>query len=69
MAVAGQRELRLELGFVELLFDLELKGVASQKARWCESVQRGGGRDDHQVSAGVFVALADAPERCQTFAD
>ena len=46
MAVAGQRELRLELGFVEFLFDLELKGVASQKARGCKAVERGGGGHD-----------------------
>jgi hypothetical protein len=32
MAVARQRELGLELGFVQLLFDLEVKGVARQES-------------------------------------
>ena len=69
MAVAGQCELGFELGFVQLLLDLELEGVASQKAGRRQAVQRRGGRHDDQVGAAVFVALADAPERGQALAD
>ena len=69
MAVTGQSELRLELGFVQLLFGFELKGVACQKRRRCQAVQGGGGRDEHQVGPFGFVALTDAPQGGQTFAD
>ena len=34
MAVAGQSELRLEPGLVELLLDLEMECIARQKSRW-----------------------------------
>ena len=69
MAVAGQRQLGLEPGFIELLFDLELKGVAGQKCRWRQPVKGGGRRHDHQVGAGLTVALVDAPQRGETLAD
>jgi len=69
MAVARQRELALELGFVELLLDLEVKGGARQKTRRRQAVQRGGGRHHHHISASVLVMLADAPQRGQTLAD
>ena len=69
VAVARQRELRLEFALVELLPHLELKGVASQKRRGREPVQRGGGGHEHHVGALLFVALADAPQRGQPLAD
>ena len=69
MAVAGQRQLGLEFGLVELLLDFEMKGVARQKTRWRQPVERRGGRHDDHVGAGILVALADAPQRRQAFAD
>ena len=69
MAVARQCELGLELGFVQLLFDLELEGVARQKTGWCQAIQRGGCRDDHHVGACFLVTLTDAPQRGQALAD
>ena len=69
VAVARQRQLGFEFGFVQLLLDLELKGVAGQKTGRRQPVQRGGGGDDDDVGAAVLVALADAPQRGQTFAD
>ena len=69
MAVTGQRELRLEPRLVQLLFDSEFKGVARQKAGWGQAVQRRGGGHDHHVRAGFLVALLDAPQRGQPFAD
>ncbi|MDT4869611.1 hypothetical protein FQZ97_1046510 [compost metagenome] len=69
MLVAGQRELALELGLVELLLDLEVKGVAGQKGGRRQPVQRGGGGHQHHVGAGVLVVLLDAPERGQALGD
>jgi len=65
MVVARQRELAFELGFVELLFGLELEGVARQKGGRRQPVQRGGGRDQHHIGGFGVLALADAPERGQ----
>ena len=69
MRVTRQRELGLELGFVQLLLDLELEGVARQKGRRGQPVQRGGGGHQHHVGALGVVALLDAPERGQPFTD
>ena len=69
MRITRQRELGLELGFVELLFDLELEGVARQKRGWSQPIQRGGGGHQHHVGALGVVALFDAPQRGQALAD
>jgi hypothetical protein len=69
VAVAGQGQLALEPGLVELLLDLEVKGVARQEGGRRQPVQRGGGRHHHHVGAGVLVALLDAPQRGQALAD
>jgi len=69
MAVACQRELGLEFGLVELLFDLEVEGVARQERRRRQPVQRGGGRHQHHVGPRFTILLADAPQRGQPFAD
>ena len=69
MRVARQGQLGLELGFVELLLDLELKGVARQKGRRSQTVQRRGGGHQHHVGAFGMVALLDAPERGQPLRD
>ena len=69
VAVAGQGELALELGLVELLLDLEMEGVARQERGRCHPVQRGGGRHDDHVGPGVLVALLDAPQRGQALGD
>ncbi len=69
VAVARQRELGLELGFVELLLDLEVKGVARQERRRCEAVQRRGGGHQHHVRPRCTILLADAPQRGQPLAD
>jgi hypothetical protein len=65
MAVARQRELGLELRLVQLLLDLEVEGVARQKA--------GGASRYSAVVAGTSTtsafALADAPQRGQALAD
>ncbi|MCY1525359.1 hypothetical protein D9M68_603350 [compost metagenome] len=65
VAVAGQRELGLELGLLQLLLGLELEGVAGQEGRRRQPVQRGGGRHQHHVG----LLLADAPQRGQALAD
>ena len=69
MAVAGQRKLRFELGFVQLLLGLKFKGIGRQKARRRQAVERGGGRHQHHIDALGLVALADAPQRSQPLAD
>ena len=69
MAVAGQCELAFEFGLVKFLLDLEMKGVTRQESWRCQPVQRGGGWHDDHIGAAVLVALADAPQRGQTFAD
>ena len=69
MAVAGQRELRLEFGLIELLSGLEVKGGAGQKARRCQPVQRSGGGHQHHIGPGVPVMLANAPQGGQALAD
>ncbi len=63
--VAGQRELRLQLRFVELRLLPEVKGVAGQERRWRQPRQRGGSRHQHHV----HLALKDAPKRGQTLRD
>ncbi len=65
MAVARQRELRLELGFVQLLLRLEVEGVAGQERGRRQAVQRGGGGHQHHIG----LALRDAPQRGQPLAD
>ena len=69
MAVASQRELRFQPRFIELLLDFEFEGVASQKARWRQAVQRRGAGNDHYIGAGFLVALLDAPESRQALAN
>ena len=69
MLVAGQRELGLEFGFVQLLTLLELKGIAGQKRGRGQAIKgRGGGHDDH-IGTMLLVALVDAPQRGQALAD
>ena len=65
VAVARQGQLRLQPGLLELLLDLEVKGVARQKRRRREPVQRRAGRHHHHIR----VALRNAPQRGQPFAD
>ena len=54
---------------MELLPDLELEGVASEKSRRRQPVQRRGGGNDDNIGASVLVALLDSPQRGQTLAD
>jgi hypothetical protein len=74
MVVAGQGELGLEAGFVQLLLDLELEGGGRQKAGRRQPVQRRGGRHDDHIG-GIFLAilvlavLVQAPKRSQPLAD
>ena len=63
--VAGEGELCLELRILQLLFGFEVKGIARQKRRRRQPIQRRGGR--HEDDVGLF--LADAPQRGQPFAD
>jgi len=69
VAVASQGQLGFELGFVQFLFGFEVKGVACQKCRRCQTVKGRGGRNEHQVGALGFVALVDAPQSRQAFTD
>ena len=69
VAVSRQGKLGFELGFVQFLFGLEVKRVASQKRRRCQAIQSGGGRNEHQVGAFGFVTLVNAPQRGQAFTD
>jgi hypothetical protein len=69
VAVAGQGQLALEFGLIELLLDLEVEGVARQEGGWRQPVQGRGGRHHNHVGAGVLVALLDAPQRGQALAD
>ena len=69
VGITRQRQLGAQPGFVKLLADLEVKGVARQKRRGRQAVERRGGRHQHHVGTGVAVALADAPERRQALAD
>ena len=65
MAVPGQRELGLELGFVQLLLRLEVEGVAGQERGGCQAVQRSRGGYQHHIG----LALRDAPQCGQPLAD
>lgn len=65
VGVAGQRELGLELGLLQLLLGLEVEGVAGQEGGRCQPVERGGGGHQHHVG----LLLADAPEGGQALAD
>ena len=65
VGVAGQRELRLELGVLQLLLRLEMEGVAREEGRRRQPVERGGGGHQHHVG----FLLADAPQRGQALAD
>ena len=73
VVVPGQRELCLEFGLVQLLLDLEFKGVSRQKPRRRQAIQRGGGGYQHHISAfvalGPQAAVLDAPQGRQPFAD
>ena len=69
MRVTRQGQLRLELGFVKLLLDLEFKGVTRQKRRRGQPVERGGGGHQHHIGALGVVALLDAPKRGQPLTD
>ena len=65
MRVARQGQLRFQLGFIECLSHFELKGVARQKSRGCQTVQRRARRDQHHIG----IALRYAPQGGQAFAD
>jgi hypothetical protein len=62
VGVAGQRELRLELGLVQRFALLEEEGVGGQEGRRRHAHQRGGGRHQHHVAlaAGDFVQRGQA---------
>jgi hypothetical protein len=69
VAVAGQGQLALEPGLVQLVLDLEVEGVARQEGRVAPAgTARPWPARDH-VGAGVLVALLDAPQRGQALAD
>ncbi|MDT4835864.1 hypothetical protein FQZ97_695420 [compost metagenome] len=63
--VAGQRELRLQRGFVQALALLEEEGVGGQEGRRREPVQRGAGRHQHHVA----LPALDIVQRGQAFGD
>ena len=65
MLIARQGELGFELRFVQPLSHLEFEGVAGQERGRRQSVQRGGGRDEHHVG----LPAGDAPQGGQSFAD
>ncbi len=65
MAVAGQRQLRFQRGFVQPHLLLEVKGVAGHEAGRCQPRQRRGGRQQHHVK----FAAAHAPQRGQALRD
>ena len=65
MAVAGQRELRLQRGLVQPHLLLEVEGVAGHEAGRCQPRQRGGGGQQHHVE----FATAHAPQRGQALGD
>jgi hypothetical protein len=65
VVVAGQRELRLQPRFVELLLHAELEGVARQEGRRRHAVQGRAGRQQHHFG----LALQDAPQGGQALAD
>jgi hypothetical protein len=65
VVVAGQRELRLEPGLVQLLLHAEVEGVAGQEARRCHTVERGARRHQHHVG----LPLQDPPQRREPLAD
>jgi hypothetical protein len=63
--VAGQRELRLQPGFVKLFLLLEVEGVGGQEAGRGQAHERRGRGKQHHVD----VALPDAPQRGQPLGD
>ena len=65
MLVAGQGQLVFELGFIEFLSGLKVKGVSCEKGRWRESVERRGGGHDNEVC----LALGDLPQRGESLTD
>ena len=65
VGVARQRELRAQLGFVELLLGLEVEGVAREERGRSHAVERRRRGHQHHVD----LALRDAPERGQALAD
>ena len=65
VAVAGQRELRLQRGLVQPHLLLEVEGVAGHEAGRRQPRQRGGGGQQHHVE----IAAAHAPQRGQALGD
>ncbi len=65
MAVSRQCQLGLEPGFLELLLDPEMEGVAGQEGGRRDTVERGGGRNEHHVR----LALRNTPESGQALTD
>jgi hypothetical protein len=63
VGVAGQRQLRLELGFIELFALAEEEGVGGQEGWRRQSHQRRGGRHHQHVA----LAVADFVQGCQAF--
>ena len=61
VAVAGERELRLQRGLVEPLLLLEVEGVAGQEARRREAHQRGRGRHQHDVDVAAAGCATASP--------
>ncbi len=66
MRIAGERELRLERRFVELVLLLELEGGGRQERGRRQARQRGGGGQQHHVDV---LARPQVPERGQALAD
>ena len=69
MRIAGHGELALEGCFVQRLPGAEMEGVACQKGRRPQPVQRRGGRNQHHIGTILGPMLADAPQRRQPLAD
>ena len=65
MLVARQGQLVLELGLIELLPGLKVKGVSCQERGRRQSVERRGG--GHQDEVGL--ALGDLPQCGESLAD
>ena len=69
MLVASQCQLGLQLGLIQPLADLELKGVGSEKRRRRQPVEGCGGRYQHHIGLACTAVAVDPPQGGQPFAD